>query len=118
MASRKTILINFVGILLYPENFPLTSQDISHIYTQGFHKGRPDKPSPKQLTQTRVLAILKSRWAPNTSSGYHASSYASNNLHVKFHALQVKFPQTIAQMVENQLYWTKSQLWSTYSQIS
>src|ERR1051325_10031370 len=55
---------------------------------------------------------------PNISNGYHTSSYASKNLHVKFQALQVKFPQTIAQMVENQLYWTTSQLWSTYSQTS
>src|ERR1044072_3081442 len=55
---------------------------------------------------------------PNISNGHHTSSYASKNLHVKFQALQLKFSQTIAQMVENQLYWTKSQLWSTYSQIS
>src|ERR1051325_8236659 len=44
------------------------------------------------------------------------SSYASKILHDKFQASQVKFPQTIAQMVGNQLYWSKSQLWSTYSQ--
>src|ERR1051325_1057489 len=53
------------------------------------------------------LAFLRSRWTTNISNGFHDSSYASKILHVKFQALQVKFPQTIAQMVENQLYWSK-----------
>ena len=38
--------------------------------------------------------------------------------HAKFQVLYLKFAQLIDQMVENQLYWVKSQLWSTYSQNS
>src|ERR1043165_5743739 len=52
------------------------------------------------------------------SSDHHTSSYVSRDYHVKFQASQLKFAQSIAQMVENQLYWIKSQLWSTYSQTS
>ena len=49
---------------------------------------------------------------------FHGSSYASNNPHVKFQALYHKFAQSVAQTSENQLYWTKSQIWSTYNQTS
>src|ERR1043165_6035748 len=74
------------------------------------------------------LAFLRSRWTSNISNGFHDSSYASKILHDKFQALQVKFPQTVAQMVENQLYWSKvncgqhtvktSDFWSTSSFLS
>src|ERR1051325_8696499 len=101
----------------YPKICPPTSQDISYIHTQGFHKAQPDKPSPRQQPK-QGFGNYQIKGVPNISNDHHASSYASKNLHVKFQALQVKFPQTIAQMVENQLYWTKSQLWSTYSQTS
>src|ERR1051325_9461105 len=54
----------------------------------------------------------------NASSDHHASSYVSRYHHVKFQASQLKFLQSISHMVENQLYWTKSQLWSIFSQTS
>src|ERR1043165_9440735 len=78
---------------------------------------RVDQTSPLLNNQPKPgFSNSQIKVVPNISNGHHASSYASKNLHVKFQALQVKFPQTIAQMVESQLYWTKSQLWSTYSQ--
>ena len=58
-------------------------------------------------------AYLEGNWASNASSEFHGSS---KNPHIKFQALHHKFAQSIAQMSKNQLYWVKSQLWSTYSQ--
>src|ERR1043165_3040458 len=80
---------------------------------------RVDQPNPLLGNQPKLgFDNSQIKGTSNISCGHHASSYASKNLHVKFQALQVKFPQTIAQMGENQLYWSKSQLWSTYSQTS
>src|ERR1044072_5818419 len=97
----------------------------AHLLLKTFHTSilkdftRVDQTNPLLSNQPKLeFGNSQIKVVSNISSGHHVSSYASKNLHVKFQALQVKFPQTIAQMVENQLYWTKSQLWSTYSQTS
>ena len=53
------------------------------------------------------MAFLRSRWTSNISNDLHTSSYVSKILHVKFQALQVKFPQTVAQMVEKSVVLDK-----------
>ena len=55
LTSWSHWIINLGELLLYPKIFPPTSQDISHVHTQGFHKGWLDKPSPKQSIKTREL---------------------------------------------------------------
>ena len=62
--------------------------------------------------------LLKEDWVARVSFDFHGSSWVLNNAHVKFQALHHKFAQSMAQMIENQPYWVKSQLWSTYSQTS
>src|ERR1051325_9993129 len=113
---RSTILMQ--GVHCHTPKFSLPLLKTFHIsMLKDFT--RVDQTNPLLGNQPKPgFGNSQIKLVPNISIGYHASSYASNNPNVKFQALQVTFPQTIAQMVENQLYQTKSQLWSTYSQTS
>ena len=85
---------------------------------QDYSRVGQTNPPPKELTYNYGFTFIKENWTSNASSGFHGCSYASNNSHARFQALEHNFAQSTTQMIKNQLYWTKSQLWSRYSQTS
>ena len=109
------------GQLLYPKIFPLFSQDISHkdhqwlkfaqVWTRSNHFLNINAPN-------QGFDFHKGDWIYNATKDFHGSLWVSKNTHANFQVLDHNFAQSIDQMTENQLYWVKSQLWSTYSQNS
>ena len=118
MDVSPPLVVNHVHASCYTPKFALLLFNTFHIsILKDFT--RVDQTNPLLSNQSKLgFGHPQIKVAFNVSSGHHVSSYASKNLHVKFQALQLKFPQTIAQIVEKSVVLDKSQLWSTYSQTS